>query len=321
MKKLYITSVLIGLSFMASCSQPICPDTKSAVPLEDVVARYNVNASKIPRLWARAEVSMTFREKPSDLGFTWRSGEPTSYLLLDKMMAKKNNSKHVDFTLIVKETINEIARVGISTQEGVYYSWMNFGKNSQCQYGRLPLAGAPGVTKIAVDPTQLLAVLAVCALPADSTTLPMIAQTYSSNPCAYVLTVVDRQPVSNKLLFRREIYFDRSVERVDGKLVEKPRRPFLVRIFDDMGRAVLTGRMNGYKHIAIEDVDDESKLPTMPTDINLRFEETGAEIRLQLSDMTTEDKVIPEAYLFVDRLPERLKGKQRCVDSSVILKK
>jgi len=312
--KSLLTFVLVAV-LGSACNQGICPDTRLAAPVERVIADYNLNASKIPRLWARAEVSMTFREKPSDLGFTWRAGEATSYLLLDKTMGKKNQP--ADFVLIVKETVQEIARLGISTEENVYYTWFNAGENKKCFYGRLPLAGAPGVRDIPVDPVQLLGVLAVCELPEDLTSIPLVAQTYSHAPCAYVLTLIDRQPVTNKLLSRKEVYFDRTGDEVNGQLVERPRRPFMVRIFDNHGRRVLTARLGQYMPVSDESGQVDKNSPVMPSEINLRWWESGTEIHLSLSGMTTKQKVVPEAYRFASRLPAGLKGRERCVDRHI----
>lgn len=303
----------VAATCCAACSRGVCPDTRIAAPVERVVAEYNANASRIPRLWARAAVSVTFRDAPSDLGFTWRSGEATSYLLLDKTLSGKDGGP-ADFALIIRETITEIGRVGISTDEGVYYMWTDFGDRSTCLYGRLDRAGAPGIKEIPVDPLQLLGVLSVCRLPADFTKPPLVAQTYSSDPCAYVLTFIDRQPVSNKILFKREVFFERTADVVDGEIVERPRRPFMVRIFDDRGRRVLTARMDDYRPVTLADGGEEDAAPVMPSEITLRWEETGTEMRLSLSDMTTEDKVIPEAYLFRARLPARLRDAAVGVD-------
>ncbi len=315
MESTRVVLLAVSAACCTACTTGICPDTRTAAPVERVVAAHNANAARIPRLWARAEVSVTFREAPSDLGFTWRSGEATSYLLLDKTLSDREDGP-ADFALIIRETIKEIGRVGISTAEGVYYMWTDFGDRSACRYGRLDRAGAPGIKEIPVDPLQLLGVLSVCRLPADFTKPPLVAQTYSSDPCAYVLTFIDRQPVSNKLLFKREVFFERTADVVDGDTVERPRRPFMVRIFDDRGRRVLTARMADYRLVTLDDGGggEDTAPPVMPTEITLRWEETGTEMHLSLSDMTTADKVIPEAYLFRDRLPAHLRGAAASVD-------
>ena len=294
---------------LAACEASLCPPAKDALPIEQIVGEYNHNALRVPRLWARAKVAMTFRKSPGSLGFTVGSTSPlaesNALLLLDKTVSQAPQAsrvgRHRDFFLVIKEMGQEIARLGISTQDKVYYMWSQLGENRSALAGDLTLAGAPNIPGMPIDPTQLLSVLCVDELPADLTRPPLVAQSISCDPCAYILTVLDRQPLTNKLLFKREIYFDRRKG--------KPLRPLMVKVFDERGRRTLTATMKNWQPIEMLDVEDDLADPPaeMPTDIHLVCEETGAELHLVLSEMTTEDKVIPAGYLFWDRLPAALK--------------
>ena len=170
-----------------------CPDFSTALPLEQVTRTYNANAARIPQLWARAEVSATFRQKPGDIGFPWRSSEPNGLLILQK---NSNSESPQDFVLIIKETGRELGRVGVDTKTGVYYTWFLLGDNQNCQWGHLDLAGAPDINEMPIDPLQLLSVLSVCQLPPDQTKPPLVAQSVSVDPCAYVLTLIDKHSSS-----------------------------------------------------------------------------------------------------------------------------
>ncbi|MCD4823249.1 MAG: hypothetical protein K8S55_01465 [Phycisphaerae bacterium] len=304
--KFTFAALAIILASAAGCNgKSICPSIDKAVSVETVVEDYNANAAKIPRLWSYAKVAMTFRKNPGELGFTIGStsplASPNARLFLTKAADRLGPQ---DFFLQTKEAGKEIARLGVSLRDSVYYMWFNAGDRKLALTGQLVLAGAPGLAAMPLDPTQLLGVLSICELPTDLTQPPLVAQTISTDPCAYVLTYIDRQPISNKLLFKREIYFDRR----EGV----PRQPFMVKIFDDHGRAVLTAKMKNYQPIRLEDVVDESATPpVMPTDIRLTWHKSGSELRMVLSGMTTADKVDPEAYRFYDRLPATLKGSVR----------
>lgn len=310
-----IAAVLLfaGLVSLAGCrlERVDCPPVSLADPLEEVLAGYNANAVKVPRLKAYARVSMTFREKPTDLGFSWGStselAEPNARVFLLKGQAP---GEVADFFLQIREAGQEVSRIGTSTKDGAYYAWFLAGDNQQGMWGRLSLAGAPGVKDLPVDPTQLIHGLCITTLPAGQTAAPFVAQTYSADPCAYVLTVIDRQPITNKLLFKRELYFDRQ----GGK----PRRPMLLRIYNDRGAILVTAKLSDYQSIELADVPDPSAdPPVMPTDIEVYWHDTGSELHMVLTEMTTADVVDPEAYLFWDRLPAGLKDKMRQVDKGL----
>ncbi len=296
------------LSFLVGCElSSRCPSIDDAAPLDVVIAGYNANASRIPRLWSYARVAATFRETPSDLGVSWGStsplAEPNARLFLTK---QADPLAAPEFLLLIKEAGREVSRLGTSTADNAYYFWYLFGDHAGGLWGQLNLAGAPNLRDLPIDPTQLLAALAVMELPYSQLRPPFVIQSYATDPCAYVLTFIDRQPVTNKLLARREIYFDRR----QGKAI----RPIRVMIYDDRGREVLRGDLADYQPIESPDARNDVPQPVMPTDIRLHWRKTGSEMHITLEGMTTEDRVVPEAYLLWDRLPGSLKGHLRQVD-------
>ncbi|MHC4295649.1 MAG: hypothetical protein ACYSTL_08705, partial [Planctomycetota bacterium] len=159
-----------------------------------------------------------------------------------------------NFVLIGYETLAiELFRVGTSADEGVYYLWHRFGEG-EAWWGKTELSAAPGIRDLPIDPIQLLSVLSICELPRDLTNIPTVmlsmthrpGERYSPNElCAYVLTYIDRQPISNRILFKREIYFTWD----DTHLT----RPFLVNLFDDSGERVMTARLADYREIESPD--------------------------------------------------------------------
>ncbi|MBS3821802.1 MAG: hypothetical protein KGY81_08585, partial [Phycisphaerae bacterium] len=326
---------LVILLAVGGCSPEtdnVCPDPKLAAPIGQVIQYHNANANRIPRLWSYAKVALTFREKPSDLGVTWGSTSPLAETNARVFLTKQDEPQAPpNLILQIKEAGQEVGRVGISTHDNVYYMWLNLGEKRQVLYGQLDLAGCPTAGDIPIDPTQLPAALGIMPLSPDRT-----FQTYSTDPCAYVMGVTDRQPVTGRLLLKRDMYLDRRADVIrnkkgtlkdpranwdvvdaDGRgLRYRPPRLMLTDIYAPDGRLVLTARTSDYKPVELADVKDSGETPpVIPTDIHLTWHETGSEMHIGLSGMTTADKLVPEAYYFWDRLPAALRPLARRIDA------
>lgn len=301
--------MIFAIFFTAGCRLEH-PPIETLVTMSQVISEYNSNAAKVPRLWARAQIVMTYRENPNEVGISWGStmDDPNGLLMLKKTA---NPDAPKDFMLQIQELGERFGQLGMSTVDGAYYFWLNIGGERKCSWGHLKLAGAPGIVGMPIDPTQLLAVLGVCELPADQTRPPFVGQTISFDPPAYVLTFIDRQPVTGKFKFRREIYFRWSQT--------KARRPFMVKIFNDLGLVVLTAEMKDYREIAIEGInDDAGPAPVMPTDIKLTWHETGSELHLVLSEMTTIEKGSTDVFLLQYAIKESLRHIAKQVDEALV---
>lgn len=281
------------LAAAGGCAAP-CPNSLASI--DQIVAAHNANVASVPRLWARVEMDVSLQPETGP-EMTWRSGSPTGLLLYRR--GGKPNGPH-DFVLIGRETAAvELFRAGASTAQGLYYFWYRFGDRAGAWYGRLALAGAPGVKHMPIDPMQLLGILGITPLPTEPGKLPAVALSMNNTPgqCAYVVTVLDRQPVSNRVLFKREIILPWT-----GK---EPPPPTRVNIFDDAGRRVMTAALADYKPIDVSSLDKPpAKSPVMPTDIDITCSDVPGvprlirKIHLRLSEMTVEDKWLPEAVDF-----------------------
>jgi hypothetical protein len=269
------------------------------VSLGELVARYNANADAVPRLWARADMSVTLDGAATGAGdLTWRSGLPTCLLLMTKGPDRFGPQ---DFVLVGRETAAmELFRLGVSTEQGEYYFWYRFGDRKGAWCGRTATAAAPGMGRVPLDPTQLLSVLAVCPLPSDQTSIPAVVLDMHNTPgdCAYVVTCLDRQPVSGRILLRRQMFFRWSDD-------QSPARPYRVDLFDPAGRRVMTAELKDYRPIDVSKLDDPPAVkPEMPTDIDVVWnDQPGVKplvrrIHMVLSEMTAEDKWPREACKF-----------------------
>jgi len=270
---------------LAGC--PRCPET--SVPLEQLVAEYNANAQAVPQLWARAKIAVTLIDEKKGT-FSFGSTSPLAAPNARLMLAKPEGVIRIgpsDFVLIGYEASQEVFRLGNSLEAGQYYLWFRYGDRAGLWWGRTELAGAPGVRGLPIDPTQLLAVLCVCDLPADFTQPPTVALSMSTEPCAYVVTYIDRQPVTGRLLFRREMYF-----RWDDK---EPRLPFKVNFFDGEGRRIMTADVRNYRPIDPAGSEPPPRQPpVMPTEIDVAWfdaqHQPKGKLSLVLSEMTTRRK-------------------------------
>jgi len=278
---------------LAGCAA--CPRTM--LSLDELIARHNANAAAIPRLWAKAKIIVTFSN-----GLSWGSAllPPNGTLLL----AKGPNPLGPHYLVLVgKEAGNEVFRLGSSPEQGLYYFWARWGEKATALVGRYKFAGAPGIQQPPIDPNQVLAILGIFALPNDLTALPTVALSMSRNPCAYVVTYIDRQPLTDRILFRKEIYFRWSET--------EPPRPFLVNLFDAEGRRVLSARLKKYKRIG----EAGGTAPVMPTDIRIEWVDWPdrrrevKSVRLILSGMTTQQRGDPydQCRFEPDRLPAGVK--------------
>jgi hypothetical protein len=188
-----------------------------------------------------------------------------------------------DFVLSIRETGEEIGRLGSSRQQGVYYIQSALGDDGRTYWGRHKYAGAPGVT-IPLDPLQLIAALGVTELPEDLTQPPAVGLEISDHPCEYVLTTIDRQPVTGRVLFRRKIHVPWDPD--------KPRRPNKVVFLDNGGKPIVHAELSGY-----EPIGDGDAAAVVPTDVSVTWrhwprtaEDKYAETRLRivLSEVRTE---------------------------------
>ena len=307
MRAILATAVALGAMGLTGCP-PTCPETK--VSLEDLVIEYNTNVERAGRLWARARIEVTVRDPKTKLPFVWGSASPLAapngMLLLRK--SKTTRLGPHDFVLIGREAGVELFRMGSSTADAAYYFWYAFGDHSGGFWGRLALAGAPGIEGLPIDPTQLLAVLGICGLPDDFTQPPTVALTMSNDPCAYVATYLDRQPVTGRILFKREIYFRWE----EGK----PRRPFRVNFLDAGGVRVMTAKLKDYRPIQT----GGEAAPVIPTSIEIAWPQAGSRLRIRLSEMNTTKNPDPSVYGFTENLPGSLgAGRIRQVDRHVPL--
>jgi hypothetical protein len=283
--------LLLAVCVLAAGCRKQCPLTR--LSQDDLVAEYNRNAEQIPRLWARAKMQITLANGLT-LGSVSPLANPNGLLLLEQQNPHPGQQ---NFVLIGRESLAmEIFRLGCNAEQGLYYFWYNAGDyGGEALWGHQALAGAPNVKSLPLDPNQLLGVLGISILPSDFTHLPTVALSMTHQPgewidakdaCAYVLTYIDRQPVSQRIGFRREIYFTWAKDQ--------PARPYLVKLFNQNGERVMVAKLSDYRPIQT----DSDPAPIMPTRFEIDWPANKTRIVMVLSEMSTEDKWDIEATEF-----------------------
>jgi len=299
-----ISALALGLG---GCHPPL---PQKQITLDELLIEYNSNARSIPALAAYAEIQLTGYHAATGLGLPlWSS--PNGLLRFKK--GPEALAPH-DMVLIGRELSHQIFRVGISRRDGVYYMWTRI-PETQAMWGRTRLAGAPGIKLLPIDPTGLQAVLGICSLPDDLTKVPVVTMKMDTRPGhhAYVLSYIDRQPISNRMGLRREFRFGWDEERT--KLLseflwgpQRQRRLEEVNFFDSLGRCVMTARVADYKGVDVSGLDNPpATQPIMPTDIRITwFDDRGrktARVHLELSQLTAEQIFDDEIFQFRSNLP------------------
>ncbi|MCE5276993.1 MAG: hypothetical protein ABFD92_19940 [Planctomycetaceae bacterium] len=283
-QKTLVAAVLAAVVAAGGCA---CPEQH--VSLQTLVQEHNANAAQVPMLWARARIELTVA----------RSGLLVPLATDGLLLLAKNSNPNVPpgFVLIGRELGHDIFRIGSSPQEGVYYFWYQFGGSGQAVWGRTAMAGAPGLEAIPLDPYQLLALLGITELPKDGSRLPAVVMSMCTSPCAYVVSYIDRQPITGNALFRREAYIDWTKD-------QEPLRPYRIDFFSPDGRRTLKSGLKSYRPI------EGASTAVMPTDISLSTVSWPGHpnspirsIRFSLSEMTVEDKWDRSSLLFVENLP------------------
>ncbi len=268
----------------------------SFLSLRDLVAGHNANAAKVGKLWARAKVRATMSN-----GMGWGStsalAEPNALLILAK---PGSAGTRTDFVLIGMEPGVELFRLGVDRNDGLYYLWYNLGEDRRAWAGRIDLAGAPGVTRVPIDPMQLVEVLGVMSLPmpTPAAAKPAVVMRLEGRPPSYVVSYVSPQPVTRELKVWREVSFRWSDKQ--------PPRPFRIRLFDASGLCRLVADVSEYRPIEWAGSDGEP--PVMPTDLKIFWPEIkdvqqASELHIVLSDMSATREFKPAVFDFASHLP------------------
>jgi len=254
-----------------------CPKPETVQTLPQLIEHHNDNASQIQRLWTRATVEVTLRNADG-LSYTW--GSASSAATPNALLIVEKTPNGTDFVLIGKEMGVELFRLGQCQREGIYYFWYNFGGEASAYYGRIELAGAPGIDDMPLNPNDLLSVLAIEELPSNQRQLPAVTMRLHEEheSYAYIISYLTNQPVSRNILATREMHLRWSD-------TEDP-DPTRIRFYRPSGETFMNAQL--FDMEAVTTGSDTA--PQMPTrmDITWPDQESGVtRLRMRLSEMST----------------------------------
>lgn len=283
------TVLLCGASLaLTGCPRP-CPDR--IVPGEQLVARYNANAAKVPSLWAVADVQVRLSD-----------GKRLPRLTDGRLLVMKRPADTQHFMLRVRDFDQEFFRLGVDGSTGEYYYWADppAGRGEpSARWGYVEELRQGGYEVLPVNPVHLLDVLGVMPW---HTTGPgrQVFSTPLCDPCVYELDVVDASHADGVNL--RKFWLDRRTE---------PHYVKRVWLYDPQGRCVATARLDRYRKIAGPGEQDD--WPVMPTDILMEWplNDQVRSIRIRLSQPRL--KTSPEgAFMdFRRQIPSHIQDRRR----------
>jgi hypothetical protein len=269
----------LGAILLAStgCCNVNCPDPSSLVGVETVVDEYNHNADKAPYLWARAHVKILVHDPATGIPvFRYGDlvGDFNGLVLLDKNPDDPAGAPN--FLLKVSEPGGyTVFAMGNSLADGMFHLWYRQNE-PKAWIGRTQMAGAAG-TGLPIDPLLLANVFTIKPLP-ELTALPTVVQRIQTQcKCAYVLTYVDRRPLSGKILARSEYVFPWKTKG-PGKLET-------IRFLDPVGMTAMEARIGDYRSI---DTSEMEQPPEVPPVLAHRIQLTAFDPKTRNRSMTLE---------------------------------
>ncbi|MCL2701654.1 MAG: hypothetical protein FWE88_08170 [Phycisphaerae bacterium] len=303
-----------------------CPEF--VAPLETIVAEYNANADAVSWLSAQARITMTVQDT-SGWSFTWGGplGSSNGKVLFEKNPQSPQGPHY--FVLVGRESGRELFRLGVNPDEELYYLWFQMGDRGGAWAGQNALAGSPGQVAMPIDPLGMVSLLNVTPLPWGAD-LPLAAMTVEGpivrngkrQPPSYVLTYVDRQPLTGRPLSRREVYFAWT-----DPAKQDFRQPYKIMFLGPEGRRIMTAYLSNYQEIADSKTAD-GRPAVMPTLIELEHMPWPGvptvlkSMRISLSAFHSvrgdEDGDPKEASRFWQNLPTGLQGNIHMMDSAAV---
>ncbi len=312
-----LPALLVPLGLLSGCCLPLDPPPpETVVDVQTLIGEYNANARKVSYFRAEARVQATIYSEAgvSLLRYGGLEGPPNSTILFSR--DQTDPAAVEDFTFYVRETTQKVFGAGVSSLDGLYYYFLGLGEQSRAAVGRVALAGAPGVEGLPLDPLQLVSVFALSPLPDDLSTMPTVVQRLKMDcPYAYVLSVIDRRPVSGQAVAKREMYFTWDVE--------KPRRLYKIVYVDDRGRHVMEAELEDFQPVDTSELPDPpAEPPVLPWKMKLTWfspksGKRSARLEIALKKAHTPDLLYVEAVRPSHIVPKSLLRGARLIDAEL----
>ena len=290
------SALLTGLLAASVAWLTGCPPCDvELVGREALFDAHNGNAEQIPALWAIADIEINLTA-----GGLFRSYRLPDGRLYFRRRGDDPLGPHY-FMLRGKEIDQEVFRLGIDADAGLFYYWVDIpGGESFARYGPLEALHGLDGEGLPMDPVQLLDALGVLPWPTDLDAPSQVVLRTPEKPCVYEMLTVARRDAWDGWYLARQTLIDRR---------DESRQPCRTMLYDRQGRIAMTAELEDYEPVAVP--DDVLVPPEVPTDIRITWPDSEPirSIRLRLGGMTTgtEDEPVPPPAAFRFRPPATIR--------------
>ncbi|MEA2736001.1 MAG: hypothetical protein QOE14_2452, partial [Humisphaera sp.] len=151
-------------------------------------------------------------------------------------------------------------------------------------WGRQMHVGKECSQPIPIQPAMLMEVLGITTFNSNFVEPPAPVMRFNNDQDAY--TFIWIAPAGDRFVATREVWYDRATKR-----------PKLVVLYGDEGRVILRAYLAGHKPVEIENAPRE-QWPTVATEYDLFFPETGAKLNLRLGQVKLKNRGAPSQATF-----------------------
>jgi hypothetical protein len=240
--------------------------------MDEVVAAINTNNSKLPTLWAEiAKLRVQFKEENGKQRDETLDGG-------NVLFRQQPRSLRINGNKIVLGPVMELG-----SNETVYWLAIKEGPDT-AWWGRHEHVGSPCSQSIPIQPQLLTEVLGITTFNTNFAQPPAPVMRFNNDADAYTFVWV--VPTGDRFVAAREVWYDRTTKR-----------PKLVVLYDYNGRVVLRAYLMNHKPVEIDNVPRE-QWPSVASEYDLFFPETGAKLNLRLGQVKLKNKGAPSQATF-----------------------
>jgi len=221
-----------------------------------VVQGINANNRKLPSIWCRQDMEASIVDD---------KGKRHNEILSGNLLYRGPRD------LLIVATKDPVGRVfELGSNDDVYWMSIKVGPDT-AWWGRYKNLGKPCSEPIPIRPDLIVQVLGVTVLAEDFNQLPAPVMRFNPDADAYMFIFNAKLP--DRWVAVKEVWYDRATLS-----------PRLVLLFDENGRIVLRAYLSNHRKVKLENAP-EDQWPTMATQYQLYFPDSGSKLSMQLADV------------------------------------
>lgn len=243
------------------------------LPMAEVVARINANNSRIPTLWANVrEMEVDFVD----------DDKKRHHEILGGVL---NYRAPRDVSLVgTKDLAGKIVQLG-SNLDTYWLTAYSPGPDT-AWWGRYKFLGSECAQPIPMRPDLVLEVLGLSTVNPDFNQVPVPVMRFNHGADAYMFIWNERAQTADRWVARKEVWYDRATLR-----------PKMIVLFDLNGRVTLEAHLGSHVPVDVPGTTTDQR-PTVASEFQLFFPESGSKLRLKLSDPKLSRNGVPNDKTF-----------------------